>query len=302
MVRHLPLDRLRVELFSDPVNAAKVRKAYRIAEDTAGPDLERRVFALLAQKQQDPLLAVWISDAIFEQAVLAIGSNSRSWAAFRANIEPLSRELRGFDVGQVRDEASCDAGAFADYVARLRPHLRGLSSTRDAEAILRFAQVLAACPDYYEQLRAAYWVLRDKLGGSGEPVGPIVAACVALMMSNTRYDSVAKSLTGFTYKIHGMGIPLASEFLRNLGWSTYKPDRHVIEMLGRWYEPAEQRAAVGPELEAICDIFGELPSSDARLVIASLLGARATPPGTSINQADQLVWLYRSTLGSKRAH
>jgi hypothetical protein len=31
-----------------------------------------------------------------------------------------------------------------------------------------------------------------------------------------------------------MGFPLGSEFLRNLGWNGFKPDRHVRRLLRAW--------------------------------------------------------------------
>jgi hypothetical protein len=124
---------------------------------------------------------------------------------------------------------------------------------------------------------------------------------VALLLSNRKYETVFGSRIGVGYKINGMGVALASEFLRNLGWPSFKPDRHIIEMLNKWYTEPEQNDLVKSDVDAVCRVFGRIGAADFRLLRISLLGAKTTPPGTSINYADQLVWLYRSTLGRSKA-
>jgi hypothetical protein len=91
--RHLPLDRIRAELFDNEANAARIRKGYQIQESIIGPELERRVLSILAQAQQDPISATWSNDEVLQQAVKAIGSNSRSWTSFRSTADDLKREL-----------------------------------------------------------------------------------------------------------------------------------------------------------------------------------------------------------------
>jgi hypothetical protein len=75
-----------------------------------------------------------------------------------------------------------------------------------------------------------------------------------------------------------------------------KPDRHVTQTI-QMYGASEQQDLIEADIAEIRRVFGHIGASDLRLLRTSLLGARKTPPGTPINQADQLVWLYRSTLG-----
>lgn len=296
-MQYLPLERIRTELFSDKTNAANIRKSYQIEEGVVGPALEAKVLSVLAQTQRDPLSAAWSNDEMFQQAVKGIGSNSRSWAAFLSGAGGLERELLKFEVNRINAALAQGTSAFEDYTKRIKPYLSGLTSTSDARAILRIAQRLAQLPDYYDKLRQAFAFFASKLDRANAIFDAQVTIAVAMLLANRDYDRFARSSLGKSYKLPGMGISLASEFLRNLGWTGFKPDRHVTEMLGKWYPIEEQAALVGKEVEVIRRIFGRVSSADARAVRISLLGAKMTPPGSAINQSDRLVWLYRSMLG-----
>jgi hypothetical protein len=290
----LPLDHIRRTLFQTRLNAAKIRRKYGIPDEIFGEELERRIFQLLGQQEQDPIQANWTNNEVFEKGVLTLGSNSRSWASFSQTLPQLRTRLNDFDAPRVAkwvDETGPD-----QCVDQLRPYLRGQTSGTDARAILALAQLLANNPAYYTKLRTAYGFFRDQLRGRipGEP-GPAVSICVALLLGNSRYHPLAAQFS--VTKLPGMGVTLACEFLRNLGWTTFKPDRHVIEMIGLWYGVLEEQAVIDANIGEIRRIFRHISVSDERLLRTSLLGAQKTPPGTPINQADQLVWLYRSTLG-----
>jgi hypothetical protein len=97
-------------------------------------------------------------------------------------------------------------------------------------------------------------------------------------------------------KLHGMGPVLASEFLRNMGWSGFKPDRHIIRLLSKWYNGSEREAIIGNRLEKFEATFGTLRKDDECFLRFSILGEMLTPQGEEVNAADQLVWLYGSLL------
>jgi hypothetical protein len=291
---YLPLDRIRQTLFSEGVIAAKVRKQYRIPEEIFGDELEQRIFSLLGQEPQDPAQAKWTNNQVFERAVLALGSNSRPWGSFLDTRPQLRTQLNDFDVARVAGwvgEAGLDR-----CVNQLKPYLRGQTSGSDARGILAIAQILASNPSYHDRLRTAYVFFREQLLGRiiGDPVAA-ASICVALLLGNKQYEPLAARFS--ITKLPGMGVTLACEFLRNLGWTTFKPDRHVIEMIQLWYGALEEHDTIEADIAEIRSIFQRISASDLHLLRTALLGARKTPPGTPINQADQLVWLYRSTLG-----
>jgi hypothetical protein len=290
-MKYLPLERIRQTLFQTTQFAEKIRKQYRIEDEIVGEQLEKRVFELLGQQQHDPLEAHWTNNQVFEKAVLALGSNSRPWGAFLATLPQLRTQLSDFDVSRVSKWV--DELGIVECVNQLRRHLQGQTSRGDARGILRVAQILAKNPAYYERLRTAYFFVKKLSGRKISEPAAAASLCVALLLGNARYASLAARFS--ITKLPGMGVTLACEFLRNMGWSGFKPDRHVTEMMQIWYGDLE-RQNLESDIAEISRIFGRIAGSDLPLLRTSLLGARETPPGTPINQADQLVWLYRSTL------
>ena len=51
--------------------------------------------------------------------------------------------------------------------------------------------------------------------------------------NETSIDEVRQSLSAGKYKLKQMGVPLVSEYLRNVGMDIIKPDTHVKRILGR---------------------------------------------------------------------
>ena len=92
-----------------------------------------------------------------------------------------------------------------------------------------------------------------------------------------------------SWKVPGMGMPLASEFLRNLHWEGFKPDRHIKRLIGRWFpkvvESKSRRASY---------LAREILHCGSKDVIVglnfSLAGMAVTPNGCSFTKADNLVW------------
>jgi hypothetical protein len=74
------------------------------------------------------------------------------------------------------------------------------------------------------------------------------------------------------WKLPGMGVPLAAEFLKNLGFDDFKPDRHLIRMLG-------------PQRLALCG------KSDASSIRRWGIQA-AQNAGLLAAELDQMLWLY----------
>lgn len=89
------------------------------------------------------------------------------------------------------------------------------------------------------------------------------------------------------------GRTLASEFLRNLGWRGFKPDRHIQRLFSLWF----------PEVVKSCheravELAG-LVGTRAKDVVAfftfSLVGHAVTPPGRTFSEADNLVGRWGPT-------
>src|SRR5690606_16427535 len=75
------------------------------------------------------------------------------------------------------------------------------------------------------------------------------------------------------YKVMQLGFTLATEYLRNVGVSTAKPDLHVQRILG-------------PER------LGVFPASTTLDGMVRILAAMADDAGVSTSELDTLVWLF----------
>jgi hypothetical protein len=89
-------------------------------------------------------------------------------------------------------------------------------------------------------------------------------------------------------KLPGMGPALGSEFFRNLGWSGFKPDRHVMRLLDRW--APEVVEAQRPVARRLAEVVGRHDRGTLDYLAYSLAGQAMTPSGTKFSVADNLVW------------
>jgi hypothetical protein len=94
-----------------------------------------------------------------------------------------------------------------------------------------------------------------------------------------------------------MGYVLASEFLRNLHWGAFKPDRHFKRLFQHWCPSA--LSLVEPEVQDLQRQLGRHAADLADYFRYSLVGIDATPKGTSITYADNSVWLLAANVERK---
>lgn len=287
-VAKLPIERLRRELFFDSVAARKICTEYGLPGGIIGDELEKTLFASLDMTEREGFEPASNKD-VFKAAVNAIGSNSRPWYKFRGALRTIESKLHEFDPVKVASRAA------EEQIERaLTEELKGLTSGKDAKAIVQFAYVLNHQPDYWAAVNAAKRDIGSLVARSSSTIpAATTTLCVALILGGTRYHSPHCSLR----KINGMGVALASEFLRNLGWEGFKPDRHINDRLRAWYSDGALDQIAAGERKVVEGIVGRLASTDRNPVSCALVGSLMTPPEVSVNRSDHLVWLYRSILG-----
>ena len=221
---------------------------------------------------------------VFRAAVLAIGSNSRKWATFLQHKRRLRDILFGYDPASVRKKLQSGQSMERE----IRECLPGVTARRDSEAIMRWAKLLGDGPPYYDGLVE----LRRKIAAlpqvqDNEAI-PLVAGVLGVGSKRINEHWPPPGGLG-TWKVPGMGFILACEFLRNLYWGTFKPDRHIQRLLGRWFP----KGAAGLEERASL-LAGEVIGSRSQELIKrlqfSMLGMQVSPPDRHINAVDNLVW------------
>ena len=302
----LDTEAIKRRLFDDPLVRARLTRDYGLS--TYPPDAEALASALLQQLGQtpveNPLTKKYTNKDVFRAAVRALGSNSRAWAKFLGHEGQIAGLLGDYDPNQTHSAVQRGALRAKD----LQPCLPGQTSAADARAILSWAQLLAETGDYYRfvcDLGMAFCRLAQD--AHTRPLAKTdLLLCVAGYLGNTpstqwkgeRYlGSEGRRVPGARRKTPGMGYTLASEFLRNLGWPGFKPDRHIKRLFARWL-PDGTRTVAKEALE-LAQLIGRDNKKLHCDLAHALLGIRVCPPGVLVSHVDNLVWLLGAYVEKK---
>lgn len=293
----IPIEQIRRELFETDAHAAKVCASYEIPQDLRGEQLEQEMYRRLDQTPRGCTAALPTNQEVFKAAVLALASNMRAWAGVFAQMDALRDACFGYEPSQVT--ANADITLLA-----LTKILRGQSGKRDRDSILAWALSLDHTTSFGEYLAALASRSRALLGNVVQISDPVLTASVAGIIGfDVKLQDHPAPSFGFPTKSPGMRGVLASEFLRNLGWSGFKPDRHIERLLAGWVK--EERSWSGidkhatDESRAILAALGVRNKAFERFLYFSRLGELSTPPGMPVTRADQVVWLYGSIVKRK---
>jgi hypothetical protein len=257
------------------------------ALDPIPEDAESLTRSLLLAFRQipvtDPLSETIDNGAVYRAAIHALGSNSRSWSSFIRGRESLERYLNDYDL------------SFAPEHKGLLAFLPGQTGPADARAIIAWQRILSKKYNYYSGLVELGKRFRS-LGIGNDELLPCVAVFIGAPPSERRVhpclSDIYERRVRSDWKTPGMGPVLASEFLRNMGWNGFKPDRHVIRLLERWIpEVVYDQCMRAIELS---DIIGTRRKDLVTFLTYSLTGIAVTPPDSSFSVTDNLIW----TLGA----
>ena len=146
-----------------------------------------------------------------------------------------------FSAATTRPTRAPDSKRVRSPSTRSQLHLKSPYKAKDAERIRDWAELLTATPDYYELIQDAGAALRQ-VSTNELPDEKLLLCLVGYFTAPTarwpgesHLKSALKDINPVARrKFPGMGRPLASEFLRNLGWNGYKPDRHIIRLFREW--------------------------------------------------------------------
>lgn len=290
----LPLASIRQRLFDEGPAARIIRKRYAIVDPIVGKELEVSVLKLLQQEVRDPICQSIDNDTVLRHMTSAIASNQRSWAtvcsansAERRSCLMCQYSLKAL-MTKITDPTACET-----LKCELACNLGGRTRNSDAKAILENARFINDRINFYNyliELRAAVVAVMQDATPS-----ELTAGVAILIGDESAFESVPNLQKG-PRKMAGMGPTLASEFLRNMGWSGFKPDTHIRRLLSCWYNEGDRQTVVGNRLEQFEAALGTLQKQSREFLYFSIIGERLTPDGEDIIKADQLVWLYGSVL------
>ncbi len=239
---------------------------------------------------------------IFEAAVLAIASSANNWTVVQKNIPEIRIALRDFDASAVHKKG------VANTIDSLPKLIGGQSPADNVKYILDWAEKLHDNPEFFTTAIERTFNdisirLDDLCNGLVHRKGiklPIATLCLAGIFSDPAKSWTIKGVP----KLRGMGVPIACEFMRNLKWNCFKPDRHIVWAV-EIFDHQMRRAAWHKEALEVCDqiydIVGKRNKDLKKNIEAALLCIYATPEGyggtretvdTSYSRADNLLWAY----------
>lgn len=288
----IDLATIRIRLFQDPVREA-IMKDYGLSGSFPTP--QSFADALIRQLGQAPsnrpLSDKRSEEEVFCAAVKAIASSSRRWVTF-IHLEPgLKSLLQNYSPHSTALAIRQGVLSPSDIVS----FVPGQSQMRHAEAICCWASLLDERPSFYVDLYELDRELRDLaergLGkSSAEKISPIILAAVvgadASRGCSPEILRIRDLLLSRNEHLPGMGYTIAVEFLRNLGWSAFKPDRHIRRLFCKWCPAVLSQFP--EEWDFVSHLLGRRDHDLAKFVRFSLAGMEITPEGVSFTEADRV--------------
>lgn len=231
---------------------------------------------------------------VFRAAVRSLGSNSRTWTSFLGREPELAALLEDYDPDAVWPKV-VDGRMSAEDLLDFFP---GQTRRTDARSAIAWAR-RASTRDFDREVRALAGALsircREEHGEEirTDHLMPTLVAFLANPPGSRWPGYAVVRVMGVTddpadLKLPGMGPALGSEFFRNLGWSGFKPDRHIMRMLDRW--APEVVEAQRPVAGRLAKVVGRRDRGTLNYLAYSLAGQELTPDGTHFSVADNLVW------------
>jgi hypothetical protein len=296
----IPIQIIRDLLFSNPVLRQHVMSDFGIGPTSGPGQFSTALVEKLDQSSvRSPETQHPSHQAVFQSAVFAIASGGFSWSEFLRDVEPRLRSVlsspteteaatRCYDPEHVAKKADDE-----EFISTLANLLRGTGPGQKAEAVIKWADLLSKNPDFYRDVITATF---DKVevqlpNNLGVQFYPVVVLCMSGIFSNP-----IGSWSQTVPKFPGMRVPIACEFLRNLGWDAYKPDTHVMWAIEQWLPHlSEFEPAVAVFRDKIIDIIESRDNEILKPIEAGLYAVLSTPIGpycSTYSEADNLLWAF----------
>ncbi|CAJ1002310.1 hypothetical protein [Brevibacillus aydinogluensis] len=226
---------------------------------------------------------------VFEAAVRAIGSNSRPWSTFISKEQELRAVLEDYDPFRV-----CKKD-LTNLAKTLKTFFPGLTSSNDAQAVIMWAKKLTQYDSFYNDviLKVAKAFREECKAVTGADLrNEDLLICICGFFANPsskRLKELGVSLGPIEdLKFNGMKYPLASEFMRNLGWNGFKPDRHIKRLLAYWFDPNTEGNS--EKIALFEHLLGRKNKELREFIMFSLLGQQVSPEGMKYSEVDNLIW------------
>lgn len=291
----LDLNAIVDALAADPNLRERLCAEYGLSKPASADDFVNSLVEAFDQRPHDDPIDVDRSPRdVFRAAVRSLGSNSRPWTSFLRREPELAALLEDYDP----DAAWRNVVDGRISVKDLLDFFPGQTRRTDARSAIAWAR-RASVREFDREVRAlagALAIRSKEEHGEEIRTGHLMPTLVAFLAypPGRRWPGYAVlRVMGVTddpavLKLPGMGPALGSEFFRNLGWSGFKPDRHIMRLLDRW--APEVVEAQQPVARQLANVVGRRDRGTLNYLAYSLAGQELTPEGTHFSVADNLMW------------
>lgn len=239
------------------------------------PDWQDKIVALdqLSQLEKRKNSLPFSDDQIFEGMLKAVLSNSTNWEKVMAYMPELPSM---FDAYSLAAYAAKDEDHVKNRLLPWFKHRKAATVTLRS-GLLRLLKTAVKLQD------------RVKIHGTADSYFDAVLSAA----KQDQIQAVALLGTARTdFKLDGMGIPLAAEAMKNIGYDVAKPDRHICRALGcfglvSYRSWADQSATKAP-----------LASPEELIETMRAIEAWAKLIGYPASYVDQVIWLLCAKMGS----
>jgi len=291
------LQEVKKQLYSNEKIQKKILNDYSIAEEPSDPEsFSYAIVNALGQLSVDnPMEQYYDNSKVFKAATWAIASNSRPWRNFLKNKNSIANRLNNYDPEKAYMSFQTDL----TLEQKIKMLLPGQSSSNDAKAIGKWATLLHETPNFYEFIKDLGNAFR-KLSNeefSFDLTDPELLLCLVGFLADPPHkwqgieylaDQSIKIINNGC-KLPGMRYALASEFLRNLGWNGFKPDRHIQRLFDIWFSGLDR--VDSKKINTLQQLIGRSNKDLRGFLNYSLIGIATSPKGEKLSEVDNLVWL-----------
>lgn len=290
----LNIIRIIQHLWSNPAIRLKIEADYSLVPFTSSDTFATNLTQALKQPVRDIYREV-SNNEVFEAAVKALGSNSRQWGTFSSKEDQLKDLLEGYNPIKVSQKWN------DNYEEQIKDFFPGQTRKNDVTAVFQWSKKLTQLENFYERcildISNAFSNRASQRGVGLTKEQLLLLVCG--FSANPSNSSIIK-LTKFVssdYKFYGMGYILASEFLRNLGWNGFKPDRHIKRLFDHWYSSNEEFQQI--EISLYTELLSSRKKDLIEFVRYSLMGHKITPKNLTYSEMDNLLWAFGSYVAKK---
>ena len=212
----------------------------------------------------------WSDDEIFEALLRAVLSNNTDWAKVERVLSELRDQFSGFNLKRFAEATEDDVKRHVSWFQ----HLKAGSMTlrQSLIGLTKTSQLLCE------------WSVRH--GSAEHYFIEVIETC-----GDPKIAAVALGKPGSVKKLPALGVPIAAETLRNMGYDICKPDRHLCRAVGsfdlvgfsKWPDKSKRRAPAATEAE----MLGTMIAVESLSMLVK----------ESVAHIDNAIWLLCAQMG-----